>query len=82
MSRLSRLFSITFIMNTTDKTKEVTDEIQALLESEITNYKISKATGIHQTTVAKLRKQEISLEEMRFKTVIALYQFAVTVSNS
>jgi len=47
-----------------------------LEESEITKYRISKATGIHQTTLTKLENGIALIENLTFKNAAALTEYA------
>lgn len=50
--------------------------IEWLLEQPITKYHISKATGIHQTTLANIEDGKTSLEKLSFKTAAILTEYA------
>ena len=47
-----------------------------LEESGVTKYRISKATGIHQTTLTKLETGIALIENLSFKNAIVLTKYA------
>ena len=52
-----------------------------LEESEVTKYRISKATGIHQTTLTKLENGIALIKNLSFKNAAALTQFAENIKE-
>lgn len=52
-----------------------------LEESEITKYRISKATGIHQTTLTKLENGIALIENLSFKNAIVLTKYAEMIKE-
>lgn len=41
-----------------------TEKIQKLLDSDVTGYKISQATGIHTSLISNYRSKQLKLENM------------------
>lgn len=70
-------------METVDEqVKGISEDIESLFENEsITSYQISKETGINQTTIAKLRNRERTIDEMKFRNAMALYRLSLTVQK-
>ncbi len=50
-----------------------------LEESEVTKYQISKATGIHQTTLTNLENGTSLIENLSFKNAAALTEYALKI---
>lgn len=52
---------------------DIKDNINKLLfESELTNYQISKKTGIAQTTLSRFTRKESDIENMSLKNALKL----------
>lgn len=52
-------------------------QVQKLLESDISAYRISKDTGVSESVVKKLRNQNQQLEDTKYETVNKLYEYAM-----
>lgn len=52
-----------------------------LEESEVTKYRISKATGIHQTTLSNLENGTSLIENLSFKNAIVLTKYAEMIKE-
>lgn len=48
---------------------------------EVTNYRISKETGIHAPFLLKIKKKEVDIGNMRFENVMKLYEFQHLVNG-
>lgn len=53
----------------------IKDNIQHLLESDISNYKIHKDTGIAQSTLSDLKKGKSKIGNMKLDHAIKLNEF-------
>ncbi|MDW8564729.1 hypothetical protein [Staphylococcus shinii] len=56
-------------------------KIMQLIESDITGYKIHKATGISQTVLSELRTKKRDLDNLTLKTTEKLFEYAKTHLN-
>lgn len=56
-------------------------EIEELLKSEVTGYKIEKETGVRQSTISNLRLGKSSLDKLPFAKAEALYKFAINSAD-
>ncbi|HCQ3521805.1 TPA: DNA-binding protein [Staphylococcus aureus] len=52
------------------------NQIQKLLDSDLSSLLISKQTGVPQSTIHRMRKNERSLDNMSLKNAELLYKFA------
>ncbi|ATV03881.1 TPA: DNA-binding protein [Staphylococcus aureus] len=52
------------------------NQIQKLLDSDLSSLQISKETGVPQNTIHRMRKKERSLDNMSLKNAELLYNFA------
>ncbi|MDU0236887.1 DNA-binding protein [Staphylococcus aureus] len=52
------------------------NQIQKLLDSDLSSLQISKETGVPQNTIQRMRKKERSLDNMSLKNAELLYNFA------
>jgi hypothetical protein len=52
------------------------NQIQKLLDSDLSSLHISKQTGVPQSTIHRMRKNERSLDNMSLKNAELLYKFA------
>lgn len=52
------------------------NQIQKLLDSDLSSLHISKQTGVPQITIHRMRKNERSLDNMSLKNAELLYKFA------
>ena len=52
------------------------NQIQKLLDSDLSSLHISKQTGVPQSTIHRMRKNERSLDNMSLKNAEILYKFA------
>lgn len=56
-------------------------EIQELLDSDVTGYKIFKATGVSQSVISDLRKGKRSLDNISLLNAERLYECQLKESN-
>lgn len=62
---------------------DIKDNINKLLfESELTNYQISKKTGIAQTTLSRFTRKESDIENMSLKNALKLNDLWKTISET
>ena len=54
---------------------KLSEKVQALLDSDITAYKISKATGVAVSAIGATRRGEREVENMQLKTAEKLGEF-------
>lgn len=59
-----------------------TNVIKELLESDITSYQISKATGIATQSLDNYRKYDSKIENMRLVIAIKLYDYALSLQKN
>lgn len=52
------------------------NQIQKRLDSDLSSLHISKQTGVPQSTIHRMRKNERSLDNMSLKNAELLYKFA------
>ncbi|HCY1273013.1 TPA: DNA-binding protein [Staphylococcus aureus] len=52
------------------------NQIQKLLDSDLSSLHISKQTGVPQSAIHRMRKNERSLDNMSLKNAELLYKFA------
>ncbi|SCS75520.1 DNA-binding protein [Staphylococcus aureus] len=55
--------------------------IQKLFDSDLSSLHISKQTGVPQSTIHRMRKNERSLDNMSLKNAELLYNFAIDIFN-
>ncbi len=55
---------------------KIRNQIQKLLDSDLSSLHISKQTGVPQSTIHRMRKNERSLDNMSLKNAELLYKFA------
>ncbi|MCG7340135.1 hypothetical protein MHZ36_12635 [Staphylococcus sp. ACRSN] len=60
---------------------ELRIEIQKLLDSEMTGYKINKATGLSQTIISGLRNGKRDIDNLTLKNAEVLAAFSKTHLN-
>ncbi|GAA5416183.1 hypothetical protein Pryu01_01215 [Paraliobacillus ryukyuensis] len=53
----------------------IVDNIQSLLDSDITAYKIQQSTGINRSTIGRLKKGEIEIVKLSLENALKLNQF-------
>ncbi|HEI7212423.1 TPA: DNA-binding protein [Staphylococcus aureus] len=58
------------------------NQIQKLLDSDLSNLHISKQTGVPQSTIHRMRKNERSLDNMSLKNAELLYKFANSIFSN
>ncbi|MBS6214828.1 hypothetical protein GZ142_04835 [Staphylococcus aureus] len=58
----------------------IINSLQSLFESE-SGYKISKNSGVPYQTVQDLRNGKTKLEDARFRTIIKLYSYYVSLKE-
>ncbi len=62
---------------------DIKDNINKLLfESGLTNYQISKRTGIAQTTLSRFTRKESDIENMSLKNALKLNDLWKTISET
>lgn len=57
-------------------------EIQELLDSDMTGYKIFKATGVSQSVISDLRKGKRSLDNLSLLNAERLYEYQLKLKAS
>ncbi len=55
--------------------------IRKLFDSDLSSLHISKQTGVPQSTIHRMRKNERSLDNMSLKNAELLYNFAIDIFN-
>ncbi|CXT55010.1 DNA-binding protein [Staphylococcus aureus] len=55
--------------------------IRKLFDSDLSSLHISKQTGVPQSTIHRMRKNERSLDNMSLKNAEILYNFAIDIFN-
>ncbi|KTT82735.1 DNA-binding protein [Mammaliicoccus sciuri] len=50
--------------------------IEYLLDSDLSSLSIAKKTGVHQSTIHRLRKGERTIDNLSFKNAEKLYEYA------
>ncbi|CXJ75377.1 DNA-binding protein [Staphylococcus aureus] len=58
------------------------NQIQKLLDSDLSSSHISKQTGVPQSTIHRMRKKERSLDNMSLKNAELLYKFANSIFSN
>lgn len=58
------------------------NQIQKLLDSDLSSLHISKQTGVPQSTIHRMRKKEESLDNMSLKNAELLYKFANSIFSN
>lgn len=58
------------------------NQIQKLLDSDLSSLHISKQTGVPQSTIHRMRKNERSLDNMSLKNAELLYKFANSIFSN
>lgn len=58
------------------------NQIQKLLDSDLSSLHISKQTGFPQSTIHRMRKNERSLDNMSLKNAELLYKFANSIFSN
>ncbi|ALK36392.1 DNA-binding protein [Staphylococcus aureus] len=58
------------------------NQIQKLLDSDLSSLHISKQTGVPQSTIQRMRKNERSLDNMSLKNAELLYKFANSIFSN
>ena len=53
----------------------IKDNIQKLLDSDITNYRIHKDTGIAQSTLSDLKNGKSNIDDMRLSVALKLNEY-------
>ncbi|AKU42958.1 DNA-binding protein [Staphylococcus phage vB_SauS_phi2] len=56
--------------------------IQKLFDSDLSSLQISKETGVPQSTIHRMRKNERSLDNMSLKNAELLYNFAIDIFSN
>jgi len=60
----------------------IKDNIKKLLfEMDISNYKISKETGIAQTTLSRFTRKESDIDNMSLKNALALNDYYIEINK-
>lgn len=80
---LTVLITTLYIVNSRKGIKNdrvVINSLQSLFESE-SGYKISKNSGVPYQTVQDLRNGKTKLEDARFRTIIKLYSYYVSLKE-
>lgn len=57
------------------------DKIKKLLDSDITGYAISKATGVSATMIGRYKNNEANIENISLKNAIALTNYYNAISE-
>lgn len=65
-----------------DIIKELKKEINKLLNSDESAYRIGKETGVDASQIQRLRSGDRSLEKMQLKNIEKLYNYAITKKSS
>lgn len=60
----------------TDTTQQLTERINEVLESKVPANRIQAITGLQRSLITRLRKNEISLENVTFKKAMTLYEYS------
>lgn len=58
------------------------NQIQKLLDSDLSSLHISKQTGVPQSTIHRMRKNERSFDNMSLKNAELLYKFANSIFSN
>ncbi|HCT1241757.1 TPA: DNA-binding protein [Staphylococcus aureus] len=58
------------------------NQIQKLLDSDLSSLHISKQTGVPLSTIHRMRKKERSLDNMSLKNAELLYKFANSIFSN
>lgn len=66
----------------TEDTQRVIDSINGLLDSTVTAYEIQTQTGVQRSLIGKLRKGQVKLENIAFKTALTLYAYAEEIKKA
>ena len=56
--------------------------VKQLLESDISNHQLAKETGVSRSTISRMRNGYIQLDNMCFKNVEKLYEYAIKQTES
>lgn len=66
----------------TESTQKVIQNINELLDSDITAYEIQVQTGLQCSLIGRLRKGEIKLENITFQKAMILYAYAEEIKKA
>ncbi|TDL95514.1 hypothetical protein [Macrococcus carouselicus] len=63
-------------------TRKIKNKVQLLIDDDtVTGYQIERATGIHAPTVHHLRAGKMKIENMKFKTVMLLFDYYTQIEK-
>lgn len=65
-----------------DIIKELKKEINKMLNSDESAYRIGKETGVDASQIQRLRSGDRSLEKMQLNNIEKLYNYAITKKSS